>query len=311
MHHTFSRNNRVNLNVWKTQKIQTDKTMLFRDEQTDLENTEKALINILEDYSEEKNYAEDTQRALLNILDDYTDEKRKSNEQATALIVQNTQLIDFCSIVSHNLRAPIINIHMLIDFIEQSNDESERKEVLDKIKHVVTHLNDVFDELVESIQIKQDTEIKSERIHLIRCLNKVLTNFESQVEQYGADIQIDFRDAPTIYFPQKYIDSIFNNLISNALKYKSPDIKPVIKIKTENKNGNILLSVSDNGLGIDLKLHKDNLFKIRKVFHKHPDARGFGLFMTKTQVEAMGGKIWVESTPDEGSTFFIEFKNQT
>ncbi|MBL4577181.1 MAG: hypothetical protein JKX74_01835, partial [Flavobacteriales bacterium] len=54
----------------------------------------------------------------------------------------------------------------------------------------------------------------------------------------------------------------------------------------------------------------DNVFKIRKVFHEHPDARGFGLYITKTQVETMGGRIWLESNPDEGSTFFIEFKNQ-
>ncbi|WP_394350912.1 ATP-binding protein [Flavobacterium phycosphaerae] len=56
-------------------------------------------------------------------------------------------------------------------------------------------------------------------------------------------------------------------------------------------------------------MHKDNIFKIRKVFHKHPDARGFGLFMTKTQVESMGGRIWIESIPNKGSTFFIEFNN--
>ncbi len=76
-------------------------------------------------------------------------------------------------------------------------------------------------------------------------------------------------------------------------------------------NNNIVLSVTDNGLGIDLSKHKHNLFKIRRVFHEHPDAKGFGLYMTKTQVEAIGGEIWVESIPNEGSTFFIEFKNQS
>ena len=72
----------------------------------------------------------------------------------------------------------------------------------------------------------------------------------------------------------------------------------------------VLLSISDNGLGIDLDLHRNNLFKIRKTFHRHPDSKGFGLFMIKTQIEAMGGKIWAESKPDEGSTFFVEFNNQ-
>jgi sensor histidine kinase regulating citrate/malate metabolism len=59
-----------------------------------------------------------------------------------------------------------------------------------------------------------------------------------------------------------------------------------------------------------MKRHKDNLFKIGKVFHKNPSAKGFGLFMTKAQIEAMGCSIWVESEPNEGATFFVEFVNQ-
>src|SRR5690606_19661003 len=121
----------------------------------------------------------------------------------------------------------------------------------------------------------------------------------------------DIQDTPFIYFPKKYIESILTNLLSNALKFKSPERKPQIRIKTQKKANNvIILSVADNGLGIDLVLHKDQIFKIRKTFHKHPEAKGFGLFMTKTQVEAMNGKIWAESQPGMGSTFFIEFKSQ-
>ena len=198
---------------------------------------------------------------------------------------------------------------MLVDYIEQSHDELDRKEVLAKIKPVVNHLMDVFNELVESIQVKEDTEIKSDQIILKDCLEKVLRGFETQIQEYDVDIQLDLKQAATIYFPQKYIESILSNLISNALKYKSPNRKPIITIKTKKEvNNAVVLSVTDNGLGIDLVLHKDQIFKIRKTFHKHPDAKGFGLFMTKTQVEAMNGKIWAESEPEKGSTFFIEFK---
>ncbi|WP_445457595.1 PAS domain S-box protein [Flavobacterium sp. HNIBRBA15423] len=235
----------------------------------------------------------------------------KAIEHAQILELKNTQLVDFCNIVSHNLRAPLINISMLVDYLEQSEDEIERKEVLTKIKPVVNHLMDVFNELVESIQVKQDTEVKSDPIVLKDCLEKVLRGFETQIQEYEATIQIDLNEAATIYFPQKYMESILSNLISNALKYRSPNKKPIITIKTKKEAKNtVVLSVSDNGLGIDLVLHKDQIFKIRKTFHKHPDAKGFGLFMTKTQVEAMNGKIWAESQPEIGSTFFIEFKTQ-
>jgi len=63
-------------------------------------------------------------------------------------------------------------------------------------------------------------------------------------------------------------------------------------------------------LGIDMNKFGTQLFRIRKIFHEHPDAKGFGLYITKTQVETMGGKIWAESTPNVGSTFFVEFVNQ-
>ncbi|WP_111309023.1 PAS domain-containing sensor histidine kinase [Confluentibacter sediminis] len=235
----------------------------------------------------------------------------KAIEHAHILELKNTQLIDFCNIVSHNLRAPLINVSMLVDYVEQSEDEKERMEVLAKIKPVVNHLMDVFNELVESIQVKQDTEIKADKIILKDCIEKILKGFETQIKEYEADILLDLNQASIIYFPQKYIESILSNLISNALKYRSPKRKPTITIKTKKgDNNSIILSVADNGLGIDLELHKDQIFKIRKTFHKHPDAKGFGLFMTKTQVEAMNGKIWAKSQPQKGSTFFIEFKNQ-
>lgn len=236
--------------------------------------------------------------------------KISAEESATSLKIKNMQLVDFCNIISHDLRSPLINISMLIDFIERTKDEQEQKKALAKIKPVVTRLTEVFNQLVESIQVKHDTEIKSDKIVLSDCIRQVLKGFESQVQSYEADIQISLEDAPFIYYPQKYIDSIFTNLISNALKYKSPDRKPVITIKTQDVNGAVLLTIADNGLGIDLNLYKDKLFKIRQVFHEHPDAKGFGLFLTKTHIEAMGGRIWAESTPGIGTTFFIEFKTK-
>ncbi|OFY87552.1 MAG: hypothetical protein A3F72_20965 [Bacteroidetes bacterium RIFCSPLOWO2_12_FULL_35_15] len=243
------------------------------------------------------------------------DEKRKKDEQklkehAELLVSKNIQLTDFCNIVSHNLRGPMVNISMLIDFIENAKNEKERTEMLEKLKPVITNLNESFNELVESLQVRNDHELKSEKISLEDALQKILYGMEAEISMYDANIGIDITNAPVINFPAKYLKSILFNLINNSLKYRSPERKPIIKINTKKINDSIILSIADNGLGIDLKMHQKNLFKIRKVFHEHPDAKGFGLFMTKTQVEAMGGKIWVESTPDAGATFFIEFKDQ-
>lgn len=241
-------------------------------------------------------------------------ERKKGEEKITKMLIaaehQNKQLVDFCNIVSHNLRAPLVNISMLLDYMECSDDEEERAEVLTKVKPVVNHLNGILDELVESLQVRQDLAVESTTVNLNQSLNAVLIGFTTQISSYKTTIQVNFDDAPTLFYPQQYVDSILANLISNSLKYKSPDRDLHLKIESRRTDDGILLSVQDNGLGIDLDLHKHNIFKIRKVFHKHPEARGFGLFMTKTQVEALGGKIWVTSSPDVGSTFYINFINQ-
>jgi PAS domain S-box-containing protein len=244
---------------------------------------------------------------------DITDRKIMEEKQ-TALVkqlsAQNTQLIDFCNIVSHNLRAPLVNMSMLVNFIQESGDEEEKKLLIDKLNPVLENLHVTFNELVESIQIKQDLEIKSEKIRLSDYLQRTIEGLKMEINKSHALIEYNFDDAPVIHWPPKYLLSLLHNLVSNALKYQSPDRRPIIKLETRKIDDTIILSVKDNGLGIDMIKHKDNFFKIGRVFHRHPNAKGFGLFMTKTQVDAMEGRIWVDSKPDEGATFFIEFKKQ-
>ena len=128
-----------------------------------------------------------------------------------------------------------------------------------------------------------------------------------QIIATNAKISSDFTAAPTIMYSKVYLESIFLNLVSNAIKYKAEDKTPEIFIKATVENGVQKLSFKDNGLGINLVRHGKKIFGLNKVFHRHPDAKGVGLFMTKVQVEAMGGKITVESEVNEGSIFTIKF----
>lgn len=256
---------------------------------------------------------EDYKKIFVAIIIDITERKKaetiiKRNNDLLAF--QNTQLIDFCNIVSHNLRSPLINMNMLVDLIEESEDDLDKQKLMGKFKPIINNVNETFNELVESLQIQQDLEVKSEKIVVKEYFKNVIKGFEGQIALSEAVIRSDFDEAPVINFPSKYFSSVLHNLISNALKYRSPDRRPKILVKTTRENNRIILSVKDNGLGIDLEKHKDDLFKIRKVFHFHPDAKGFGLYITKTQVETMGGKVWVESELGKGSTFFVAFKNQ-
>lgn len=250
---------------------------------------------------------------FMAIVLDISDRKKAEKvirDSQDLLEYQNSQLVDFCNIVSHNLRSPLANMSMLIDAIEDSEDEEDKKLFISKLKPVIGNLHETFDELVESLQVRQDLEVVSEKIHLEEIVKKQLEGFEGQITTMDATVNVDFTEATHVKYPPKYLSSILHNLISNALKYKSTERDPVIKIKTKRKNNSIILSVKDNGMGIDLDRHHDKMFKIRKVFHNNPDAKGFGLFLTKTQVDAMGGKIWVKSKPGKGSVFSIEIVDQ-
>ncbi|MCX2485298.1 sensor histidine kinase [Pedobacter sp. MR2016-24] len=244
---------------------------------------------------------------------DITERKLLEEKQTVImdqLSIQNTQLLDFCNIVSHNLRGPLINMSMLVEFIQETKEAEEQKLLVSKLEPVIENLKNTFNELVESIQIRQNGDIKADIIILNVCLQEVLDGLHMEIKRARAKIRINFDDAPSVVYPHKYLASIFYNLISNAIKYQSPDRQLSLELASRRQDGSIFLTVKDNGLGIDLLKHKDSIFKIGKIFHRHPDAKGLGLFMTKTQVEAMGGKIWVESAPDEGAKFSIEFVNQ-
>ena len=243
-------------------------------------------------------------------ISDRKEMEEKQNMLVERLSFQNTQLFDFCNIVTHNLRGPLNNMSMLIEMIGDSSDQDEQLEMVSKLQPLIDSLSQTFNQLVETIQIKQDLEIKSERVNLEACLKKTIEGLEMEVKKAMARVVIDCVAAPELNFPPKYIDSIFHNLISNSLKYRSPDRRLVVCVKTRQVGGSIFLSVEDNGLGIDMKKYREHIFKIGKVFHDHSNAKGLGLYMTKTQVEMMGGAIQVESEVNKGTKFTIEFINQ-
>ena len=110
-----------------------------------------------------------------------------------------------------------------------------------------------------------------------------------------------------IKYNPAYLESIILNFLSNAVKYSHPQRTPVISFDLFHENNKPVLSITDNGIGIDLKRNGDKLFGMYKTFHGNPDARGIGLFITKNQIEFMGGHVEAESELNVGSTFKIFF----
>ena len=104
-----------------------------------------------------------------------------------------------------------------------------------------------------------------------------------------------------------FLESILMNMLTNAIKYRSPDRALILKYSCEQIEDYCVLKIEDNGIGIDLDKHRNSIFGLFKTFNGNSDSVGLGLFMTKNQVELMQGKIEIESTLGKGTIFKIYF----
>lgn len=224
--------------------------------------------------------------------------------------VQNKQLEEFANITSHNLRAPIGNLNALYDLYLNETDEDERVFYIEKFGDVSKNLMYTIDDLAEIVRIKRDTHMEREILYFETKLSHVVSSLTGQILETGAEINADFSACPTIEYSKVYLESILLNLLSNAIKYRSPERKPKIFFRTQNIDQQIILTCEDNGLGIDLQKYGHKIFKLYKTFHRNEDARGIGLYITKNQIEALGGEISISSEINVGTTFTIIFNKK-
>lgn len=231
-------------------------------------------------------------------------------ETAAKLGARNKQLAEFNQISSHNLRAPVGNLNTLLSLYQKSKNEREKLEIFSKFGTVIEHLSLTLNTLVQSLKIKNNPNQIKEKLNFNDTLTKTKESLAGDILKTKAIFKSDFSAQESIHYNPIYLESIFLNLVGNAIKYRSPDRTPKIEISSHVTNNNISITIKDNGLGIDLKKHGHKLFGLNQVFHRHPDAKGSGLFLTKAHVEAMGGSIRAESEVNVGTTFLITLNNK-
>ncbi|MGO4918318.1 PAS domain-containing protein [Maribacter spongiicola] len=230
----------------------------------------------------------------------------KNLEESTIILTsKNKQLAEFNHITSHNLRSPVSNLNALLGLFKNSESESKKVEIFTKFEIVINHLTETLNTLIETITIKHNAGEIKENLYFEQTLNKTKEILAAEIMNTGAIIKFDFSKMKNVMYNPIYLESIFLNLISNSIKYKAPDRAPEILIISDVVNGKTTLEFKDNGLGIDMENYGDKLFGLNKIFHKHPDAKGVGLFLTKAQIVAMNGSISAKSEVNVGTTFFI------
>lgn len=247
--------------------------------------------------------------SYLAIGHDVTDLKKaeaEKNKMIEQLISQNNDLTQFSFIASHSLRGPIASVLGLINLLDYNNSTTDFKKILELVENSVHKLDLVVRDMNNILELRNVETLKKDYIDTREIIRDVTTALSHQLLTSEAILNVTV-NVPLFYTVRKYLHSILFNLLSNAIKFRKTDRKPEIEIAVSKKENNIIFAVKDNGKGIDLERFSDKLFLLYQRFDFEMEGRGIGLFMAKTQAEAIGGKFEVESEPGVGSTFSLIF----
>jgi PAS domain S-box-containing protein len=217
----------------------------------------------------------------------------------------NAKLANFTHIVSHNIRSNTSNMTMLIDLIEDTTNASEKKEYFKLLKQSNNKLSETISHLNETIDLQFTSKKRKTEVNILAEINKILNAFTEQIDAGKITVEVTILKNLHLNTIPTYFESIITNLISNAIKYRSPDKKAFIKISAKKEKRKTVITIEDNGIGIDLSKNKEKIFGMYKTFHGNSDAIGLGLFMTKSKINVLGGTIEVESKTKEGSVFKV------
>ncbi|MDB5203358.1 MAG: multi-sensor signal transduction histidine kinase [Ferruginibacter sp.] len=242
-------------------------------------------------------------------------QQRKKNEQeletlSRELQSKNNELQQFAYLTSHNLRAPVTNLISLAKFFDKNNLTEKNHVYFSKIDFCITNLDQILKDLNDILFVRKDGKGPMQLLVFEEELANVKSSISEQIATSGAMIYDDFSLAPAIYYSQKTLHSILLNLLTNAIKYAQPDLPPRISISSHEENDFIIIKFSDEGVGIDLEKHGNRIFNLYQRFHEEIEGKGLGLYLIKTQVEKLGGKILIDSAVNKGTTFTLHLKKQ-
>lgn len=268
-------------------------------------------INDQKRYEFELNQLSSELAALNEELVASNEEISDTNNQLSLI---NSDLDNFIYTASHDLKAPIANIEGLMNALIEDLPETVRTDgsvemMTGLINSSIERFKKTINQLTDITKLQKEYNFEANDVPINLILKNVLLDLQQMINQSKAQIKIDENTHTTVLFSEKNLQSLLYNLISNGIKYRSPERNPNISISCIDVPGYKILSVSDNGLGIDPR-QQSKLFSMFVRLHDHVEGSGVGLYIVKKMVENAGGKIEVESILGVGSTFNVYFKNK-
>lgn len=235
------------------------------------------------------------------------------NQELTKI---NNDLDNFVYTASHDLKAPVLNIEGLVYVLTKALKEGKIEKVetmIEMIKTSILKFKETIQALTEVAKTNKNIDDEIVRVDLEQLFDDIMLSIKDMVETSNAEITADFSklEHEDIYFSLVNMRSLLINLITNAIKYRVPGRKPVIKLSCEKEDRQLVLKISDNGLGI-AKEHQERVFQMFKRMHTQVEGTGIGLYLVKRIVENQGGSITIDSEVNVGTTFtlYIPLNNQ-
>jgi Bacteriophytochrome (light-regulated signal transduction histidine kinase) len=230
---------------------------------------------------------------------------QQTNEE---LIKHTNELQQFSFTISHNLRGPTARLLGLAHLLKTTGEldaNSEINEIVTHIQNSALDLDNVIRDLNAIVDIRHALYDIREDVQWNDIWEDVKRQLKISGSFEAAHFSVDFSQAPRIFSVIPMLRSILYHLVSNTIRFKSPERPLRVTITNWKKDSYVVLVVRDNGLGIDLNAFHRDIFKMYKRFHNHQEGRGLGLYLIKSQAELLNGFVDVNSEPDVGSTFVV------
>lgn len=224
------------------------------------------------------------------------------------LLKRNKELEEFAYMISHNLGGTVANIRGLFDIWDpEKRTGHEQKYIHAGLKFSIKKLDEVIKDINTILQVKERRYENKQKVKFSELVLDIkMTNYIS-LKKTKARIRTNFKEVDGLVTNKGYLNSIFYNLIINGIKYRKPDEAPFITITSKLSGKYVELTFKDNGIGIDLEKYGPKIFGLYKRFNDVQEGKGMGLFLVKSQVEALSGTITIKSEINKGCEFILRF----